>query len=268
MGASQHKMEMRKVREELKLLLLMASLVLAYGTIGYSLTLGVSLEDGVARTLETLAFEHENEDAAAPRFVQITLLLVGITLAWFIGWTLLDLVLNGKLTDYLKEVKSMIQAKALKNHYIICGAGRMGLQIAELLSEKKIPFVVIESDKAASERVARHGFLLIEGDALDETILEDANAREAKALIAAISQTEKNVLLTLVAKQINKDIIVYARAEHETMVKPLHAAGARHVVLPEVIGAREIVGCINRDEEGANAEKAVKPTESTQVKKA
>jgi len=268
MSASQHKLEMRKVSEELKLLLLMALLVLAYGTIGYSLALGTSLEDGAMRTLETLALDHENEAAAAPRFVQITLLLVGVTLAWFIGWTLLDLVLNGRLNDYLKEVKSMIQAKALKNHYIICGAGRMGLQIAELLHEKKIPFIVIDSDKATSERVARRGFLLIEGDALDEQVLEDANIREAKALVAAISQTEKNVLLTLVAKQMNKNIIVYARAEHETLVKPLHAAGARHVVLPEVIGAKEIVGYINRDEESAKAEKAVKPAESAQVKKA
>ncbi|MEW5955479.1 MAG: NAD(P)-binding protein [Candidatus Micrarchaeota archaeon] len=244
-----HKLETRKVREELKVLLLLAAALLAYGTIGYSLTLGVGLEKGFGYTVETLALAHSPEAEAAPKLLQITLLLFGVFLVWFISWTFLDLVLEGKLDDYLKEVKSMVQARALKNHYVICGAGRVGIHVAELLFEKGIPFVVIDSDKTTAEKIMRKGFLVIEGDALDEELLEEANIKTAKAVVAVIPETEKNILLTLTAKHLNPGLTVYARAEHEMLVRQLHSAGAKHVVMPEVIGAREMVGFIAKEEE-------------------
>ena len=244
-----HKLETRKVREELKILLLLAAALLAYGTIGYSLALGVSLEKGFGHTIETLAFAHSPQVEAAPKFLQVTLLLFGVFLVWFVLWTFLDLVLEGKLGEYVKEVKSMIQARALKNHYIICGAGRVGIHIAELLFEKGIPFVVIDCDKSIAEKIMRKGFLVIEGNALDEELLEEANIKKAKALVAVIPETEKNILLTLTAKHLNPGLTVYARAEHDALVRQLHAAGAKHVVMPEVIGARELFGFIAKEEE-------------------
>jgi len=245
-----HKLETRLVREQLKILLVLAVLLAAYGTIGYSVSLGVSLEQGFNRTVETLALAHTGEEIGGARFVQITLLLFGVFLLWFIGWTLLDLVLQGRLNEYWKEVKSVIQARALKNHYIICGAGRVGIHISELLYEKGIPFIVIDSDKSIAEKIAKKGFLVIEGDALEEELLEEANIKTARAIVAVIPETEKNILLTLTARHLNPNIVVYARAEHEMLVRQLHSAGAKHVVMPEVIGAREMVGYILKEEEG------------------
>jgi len=252
-----HKMETRLVREELKILVILAVLLAAYGTIGYSVSLGIGLGQGFNRMIDTLALAHTGEEIGGARFVQITLLLFGVFLVWFIAWTLLDLVLQGKLDEYWKEVKSVIQARALKNHYIICGAGRVGIHIAELLYEKGLPFIVIDSDKSIVERIMKKGFLAIEGDALDEELLEEANIKTAKAIVAVIPETEKNILLTLTAKHMNPEIVIYARAEHEMLVRQLHSAGAKHVVMPEVIGAREMVGYIIKEEEQAKQEKPV-----------
>jgi len=136
----------------------------------------------------------------------------------------------------------------MKNHYIICGAGRVGIHTAELLEKEGKPFVIIEKGGDLSIRLKKRHWLVIHGDVLDEELLKEAGIQRARAIVGAIPETEKNVMLTLLAKQLNPDILVYARAEKEEFIKQLKTAGATHVVMPEMEGARHIFAAIRKDE--------------------
>lgn len=242
------KITRHKVYGQLKMLVWLIIALLAFGTIGYMIVKGTDASKSFGLTLETLAFEHEQEESPFGRFLQISLLLFGVFILWFVLWTFLDLILEGKLHDYWKEVKAIMTTERLKKHYIVCGAGRVGMHAAELLNERNIPCVIIDINKDAADLTRKKGFNVIHGDALEEEVLKEAGAEKAVAVLAMLRETEKNVLITLTAKHINPHAMVYARSEKENMVKQLHNAGAKHVIIPEEAGAKEVVDYILREQ--------------------
>ncbi|MGB9576898.1 MAG: potassium channel family protein [Candidatus Micrarchaeia archaeon] len=246
-GLIPRKVKRDKIYTKLKLLALMIIVLFAVGTLGYAFLKQTSLQDGFVLTVETLALEHQNE-TGANRVLQLSLLLFGVFIFWFVLWTFFDLILEGKLGDFWRDFMTTVKAEQLKDHYIICGAGRVGIHVAELLQQKNIPYVIIEKDKALVDSLTKKGFLVLNGDALEEDSLKSADIEKAKAVVAVIPETEKNVLIALIARHLNPNIMVYARAEKEELIKQLHHAGVKHVVTPEVAGARELVSLISREE--------------------
>lgn len=242
------KVKHNRIYIQLKILLIAIIFLFAVGTVGYSATKQIGFKDSFGLTLETIALSHTSESALGPRIVQVFLLIFGVILFWWIMWTVFDLVLEGKLGELWRDLMNTIQASNLKNHYVICGAGRVGIHIAELLFERKVPFVIIDKDKAIVEVLLKKGMLAINGDALDEEVLREADIEKAKAVVAVIPETERNVMIALMARHLNSNVLIYARSEKEDLVKQLHHAGVKHVVMPEVAGAKEIVSVIAKDE--------------------
>lgn len=241
------KIRQNKSYAQLKFLLILVIVLFAIGTAGYSFLHQISPVDAFGLTAETMAFAHHETDSAG-RAIEVFLMLFGVIVFWFAVWTLFDLVLQGKLGELWRDLMSSIQVGQLKNHYVICGAGRVGIHVAELLQQKKLPYVIVEKDKALVDLLSKKGFLVIQGDALEEEALKEADIEKAKAIVAVIPETEKNVLITLIAKHMNPDILAYARAEKEEMIKQLHHAGVKHVVTPEIAGARELMSLIAKEE--------------------
>lgn len=225
-------------KKEIKFLALLFILVFLIGTVGYSLINNVNLLQGFILTIETLAFLHKEEFGIA-RVLQIFLLLFGAITIWFTVWAALGLSLEGHFQKYFYGVKNMDRLKKIKNHYIICGAGRVGQNIAILLKEDKKDFVLVEKDLEVAKEMEEKGFLTFRGASVEEETLVQAGIKRAKFLIACTGDDAKNVLITLNAKELNPDIIIIARANDEIMVKKLKRAGAKHVFLPELIGAKE-----------------------------
>ena len=135
----------------------------------------------------------------------------------------------------------MNQIKKLKNHYIICGGGRVGYHIAELLKKQNKKCVILEKDEFAINQLRKKGFLVYEGDSLEEDTLKEVNIKSAKALISVLPESEKNVLVILTAKELNKDLKIYARSHKEEYIKKMKKAGADFVVTPEISCAQEII---------------------------
>ncbi len=212
-----------------------------FGTVGYVITKGVSFATGFVMTLETLTFLHDHEEELGPKSIQLILLLFGSFILWFVLWTTLDLVLEGELKDYFTGVNIMNQVKGLKSHWIICGAGRVGIHVAELIMAKNEPYVIIDKDPAIVVAQTKKGFLVVDGDALEEETLLACGIKEAKGFIAVIPETERNVLAILTAKELNPNLKVYARAHRKGYIKNLKKAGADHVFMPEFSCAEEIV---------------------------
>ncbi|MFH1134172.1 MAG: NAD(P)-binding protein [Nanoarchaeota archaeon] len=225
-----------------KILTLLAIFVsiFIYGILGFTLLKGVPLSEALSLTLEIFAFDYELEEGFVRAF-QLSLLVFGVIFLWFALWTSLDVVLEGHFNKYFKEVNMMKEIKRLKNHYVICGGGRVGLHAAELLHARKIPFLIVEKRDYLVREPLRLGYKVLEGDALEESMLKEACVDRAIGLIAVLPETEKNILVILTAKELNPKIVIYARCSHQEHVKRLKKAGADMVFLPELACAEEIV---------------------------
>ena len=144
----------------------------------------------------------------------------------------------------------MKKVRQLRNHYIICGGGRVGSHVADLLMQQHKKYVIVDRDDSLVRHLQSQGYVATEGDAMDEKNLREMGLLHAKALIAVLPEIEKNILTVLTAREVRPDIPIYARADRPHMVKKLKNAGANHIVMPEVVCAEEIMHEIAKEEGG------------------
>ncbi len=219
-----------------------------YGMLGHIALFDLAPFDAIIQTISTFALHYVPASNPVAEAFQISLVLFGVIVIWWTVWTGFDLMVEGKFKEYFSEVKVMSDINKMQNHYIICGAGRVGIHTAKLLALEKKPFVLVDTHEADVENAKKKGFLAIKGDPFEEEVLMKCGLTHARALIAVMSETEKNILATLMAKQFNPEIKVYARTEKEELIKTLKKVGADHVIMPEAAGAIDISKAINRDE--------------------
>jgi voltage-gated potassium channel len=128
----------------------------------------------------------------------------------------------------------------LKDHYILCGAGRVGGRVIDELKRKSVDYLVIERDEAVAEKLLTRGHLVLIGDATDETVLEGARVRSAKALITTASTDPENVYIVLTARGLNPDLYIVTRANDQAAERQLLRAGANKVISPVLIGSHRM----------------------------
>ncbi len=122
----------------------------------------------------------------------------------------------------------------LKNHFILCGAGKVGSHIISELSQTKRDFVIVEKDKDLLKKY--ENYLCINNDASDENVLKEAGIEKAAGLFAALSTDEENIFLIITAREVNPNIKIVAKAVKDTSARKLISAGANSVVSPNFIG--------------------------------
>lgn len=130
--------------------------------------------------------------------------------------------------------------RKMSGHYIIARYGRVGRQVAQQFDKRKVPFVVVEKNDDEISRPAAEGFLFLQGEATDDSVLRQVGIEAAKTLISTLPDEAQNVYLTLTARDINKDLNIIARADFEEGEKKLLRAGADHVVSPHVLGGQRM----------------------------
>src|SRR5438445_411743 len=94
-------------------------------------------------TVDTLAYLTPRQEGAA-WVIQVVLLHGGTVITWYIGWYLVDLVMDKHLWRNLRESKRMKEIGDLSEHVIVCGGGRVGAHLASMLLERGARFVVVE----------------------------------------------------------------------------------------------------------------------------
>ncbi len=231
----------KKVPRQIKILVILLACLFLFGSLGYVLFKGVSFSKGLFLTLETLAFEYSKEVSFGERIFQLSIILFGTFFLWWTLWTIFDILLEGKFKEYFGEVKMIKGIDRLKNHYIVCGAGRVGIRVATELRKRGKAVVIAERDPVIAERLKENGFLVVVGTSADETTLLKAGIKKAGYLVAATGDDGKNILIILTAKELNPNIKIGARATDESIVPKLKHAGANYIVLPEVIGGIQLV---------------------------
>ena len=175
-----------------------------------------------------------------------TMMVIGLGLfavAYTVGG-FVQYLAEGEIRNYLGHHRMRRQIAALSGHTIIVGFGRVGLLVAEELTTNNVTFVVVERDTDRFAEIERRDYLYVGGDATAEETLRDAGIERARTLISVLATDAENVFVTLTARRLVPELEVIARADQPVTLKTLRQAGARHVVMPAVIGAHRIASLL------------------------
>lgn len=242
-------MSLKGMTNKMKILFGLFVFLIVYGIAGHMLLFGDGFFKAIVATFSTLSLHYQTAPFLIGEAFQVSITLFGVIVFWWALWTVFDLTAEGKFVEYFSEVKKMSDIGKLSGHYVICGAGRVGMHVAKLLSLEKKQCVLIDQHEPDVDAARKKGFLAIQGDPFDESILAHAGITKAHAVVAVMSETEKNILILIRAKEFNPHLRIYARSEKEEFINTLKKLGADHVIMPEAAGAIDIVNAINRDME-------------------
>jgi len=128
----------------------------------------------------------------------------------------------------------------LKEHFILCGYGRVGEQIARKFKEEEIPFIIIDNRPECIARVEQTDYLYLQGDAASDEVLREAGIGQARGLVAAVGNDADNIYITLSARGLCPDLFIEARASGEEAETKLKRAGANRIVSPHRISGRRM----------------------------
>jgi voltage-gated potassium channel len=216
--------------------------VIAFGTLGYVVIEKWSYFDALYMTvitLTTVGYHEVHELSQAGRVFSMVLILSGVGTMFYTFGVGAKVLLEGELRDILGRKKLTKKIENLKNHYIICGYGRMGNIICREMLHGKAPFVIIEkSPELVSTMDA--DILSLQGDATQDSILKQAGIERAKGLISVLSSDSENLYVVLSARGLNPGLKIVARASEEGAESKLIRAGADNVVSPYYIGGLRI----------------------------
>lgn len=222
---------------------LLALSLLLYGTLGYVLLEGWSLGDALYMTVITITTVGYREvgplDASGKLFTS-SLILLGVGAFFYTFTTLVQTVVEGELAQALGRRRLEERIAHLKDHFILCGYGRVGEEIARDFQERGVDFVVLDADAARVEQARAAGFLAFQGDATEDAALEATRVRQARGLIAAVETDAANTYITLAARSLNPDLRIIARTDHPASAPKLRQAGADRVISPYAIGGRRM----------------------------
>lgn len=228
------------------------------GTLGYYL-LGIQLGkpagllDCLYMTIITLSTVGYSEVVPAAqtevgRLFSVLLILSGVGVIFYALTNFALLLLEGTIQGAWRRWRMEREIAKMSNHYIVCGAGRVGEVIVRELVHTHRQVVVIDRD---AEKVSALGrelnvpFFLI-GDATEESILLAAGIKRAAGLLAALGNDHDNLFLVLTARFLNPNLRIVARGNHPSVVNKMLKAGADEVVLPETTGGLRMVSLMVR----------------------
>lgn len=196
-------------------------------------------------TITTIGFGEIIEVSGHPgtRAFTIFVAISGIGVIAYTLTNLTALIVEGELTKSFWRRKMEKTARELKEHYIVCGLGRVGLYIVNELSATKRPRVLVDvsRDKIENSSEALRGEVFIEGDATNENTLLKAGIKNAKGVFAVTGDDNQNLVVSLTAKQLNPKVRVVARCGNLENREKLRRAGADTVVSPGFIGGLRMV---------------------------
>jgi voltage-gated potassium channel len=219
------------------------------GTLVYASLDEWSLLDGfymTVITISTVGF-HEIHPLSPPvRLFTIFLVMAGLTTAFYTLTRIGQTVFEGELLDVLGRRGMERDIGALKNHFIVCGFGKVGRPVAEGLAREGVPFCVIENQADVEPALQNEGFLYVLGDATDEHVLEQAGLERAATLLALLSSDADNLYLTMAARDANPGLKIIARAYDQAGEMRIKRGGADQVISPtRIAGLRVLQAAVN-----------------------
>jgi len=218
-------------------------LLIFVGAAGYMFIEGWSFSDSIFMTiitLSTVGYEEVHELTGAGRAFTCFLIIGGVGLAFYALTSVVEYFIQQTTEGIFWRRRMKNQISKLKDHFIICGYGRVGREVALAFSGSKVPFVVIDPDEAAFAEAKGNSYLCLQGSASSDEILKEAGISRARGLIAATGNDAENIFITLSARGLNPGLFIVARTCSRDAVPKLERAGADKVVFPLRLGGRRM----------------------------
>jgi voltage-gated potassium channel len=210
-------------------------IIITIGLLGYTQVEKWSLLDSIYMlviTLATVGYREVHELTPFGKVLTMLIIVGGVSTAIYAAGSAVEMIVEGELLGYRGRKRMEKKIKEMKDHYIICGFGRVGLQVAEEFEKAKIPYVVIDSKKETAADLEPKGIPYLIGDITQDSNLEEAGIRAAKGLIASADSDMANVYVTLSARVLNPHLFIIARAGNLDSEEKLKKAGANKVISP------------------------------------
>ena len=207
---------------------------------------------GVTWGLDTVSTVGSAQEPASlgGDITKIVLTIFGVGTMFFLLVTLTELFIAGDLSGVLDQRRMQSKIAQLKDHYLICGFGRVGRQVAKDLQQAGVPFVVIDDNPDVREFLDEMDVLHVDGRGSDDEVMVEAGIERARAVLACVDSDAENIFLTLTSRELRPDIPIVARAAVESSERKLIRAGANEVVSPYKASGRTMasLALIDRDE--------------------
>ncbi len=218
-------------------------IITTIGVLGYIIFEGWSFTDAfymTVITLTTVGYREVRVLDASGQLWTMLLLITGVGTLFYAAVSSVELVVEGTVRGYFgrRSVKAAIGR--LNGHYILCGYGRVGKQVAREFAADDVPFVTVEQDQDVLEECLAEGNLALLGEASDDEVLEEAGILRAGGLIAAVDSDADNVFVVLSARKLNPKLHIVARTSSEESAAKLEIAGADRTLSPYAVGGRRL----------------------------
>jgi len=220
--------------------------VLVGGMIGYHQMLGEGWIESFYRAMVTISLtgiDTKPEGTDAQLFT-IGLLLAGVAIFAYIAGAIVEMIARGVLTGAWAERRRRRTIDRLRDHYIICGYGRVGRRVAEEFRHAGVDYVVLDFSEEAIDAAKEHGDRFIEGNGTEDEDLRAAGLDHARGLVASSDSDADNLYISLSARTARPDLLIVARASDEDAAKKLQLAGADRVVQPYMAAGRMMAGLV------------------------
>ncbi|MGG1147717.1 potassium channel family protein [Bacillus wiedmannii] len=219
-------------RKQLWIAVICMTFVVILGTLGFMTIEEISLFQAfwiTMITVLTVGYGDAVPVTQAGKVFALLIIPVGVGIVTYAIGVVAAMIIEGNLFHAVRRKKMDKQIAQLQNHIIVCGCGRVGLQVVHELQEKKIPFVVVDKDESILEK---EKLLYVHGDATEDQVLHHAGISKAAGLVAIVANDAENVFITLTARGLNDAIKIVARAEKPETEDKLKRAGANKVINP------------------------------------
>ncbi len=211
-------------------------LIIIIGTLGYILIEDMTVLDSLYMTtitIFTVGFHEVKPLSPIGQFFTILIICGGVGTAIFAFTKIGEIIYEGGINKFWRRKRMENRLKKIKDHYIICGCGRMGQIVCERLEEEKIPYVVIDSNEETIQKLKETCDCIgIIGDASNEEVLLEAGVKKAKAVAALLPSDADNLYLVLTVRLLHPSIFVLSKVLEEEAEKKILQIGANKVVSP------------------------------------
>jgi len=231
------------------LIVVLVFALISVGTLGFHAIQGWDWFKSLYTTLmtvSTIGAGPENELNGRGEIFNVILILLGVAVVGFAIGSLTKAVVEFELGSFFGRRRMEKEISSIKNHFIVCGAGRVGRRVAAEVAARKYPLVIIERDQGRAAWAQERGFPVVIGDAASEAILRKARIEHARALASAVTSDAQNVYIALTARGIAPNIPIVARASEEDAESKLLRAGATTVVSPYSYAGQRMARILTR----------------------